>query len=132
MLEKAVQEFIMIVLSAVVTVFLPVLVAFAVSWLRAQKELVLSRLTVEQRDLLFSIVAALVQAAEQAGIVGIIEDTGEAKKRWVIERVQTWLDTHNLPAVDAEEIADLIEAAINQGVHQFGAAVVTASAAEEE
>lgn len=74
------------------------------------------------------IIKLAVQAAQQYGITGQIQDTGEAKKAEAIRVAQEWLNAHNI-SLPVEQVDHLIEAAILKG-WQNGATPMTLEATE--
>jgi hypothetical protein len=104
------------ILIVVLNILLPVVLGYAALWIRGLVAQGKAKLTAEQLAIATSFVESFVFAAEQSGLTGTIEDIGEAKKAWVLERVQTALDAQGI-SIDVEVIADLIEAHVYKSWH---------------
>ena len=72
-------------LEAVLTIALPVVVGYAITWLRAQREALLARLDEKARFMVQDAVRIAVQAAEQSGLAKHIADKAEEKKRFALD-----------------------------------------------
>ena len=92
-------------------ILLPVVLGFAVVWLRAQIQNQKAKLDADQLAMAEAFVSSFVFAAEQSGLSEQISAAGEAKKEWVIAQVQAALDAKGI-ALDIEVISGLIEAAV--------------------
>lgn len=99
------------VLEMAIAILLPVILGFAVIWLRGQIEVQKNKLSGEQLAMAEAFVTSFVFAAEQSGLTDQISQVGEAKKAWVLEQVQSALDAKGIN-IDIEVISGLIEAAV--------------------
>lgn len=95
------------VIEVVILSLLPPLLALAGVWLRRQAQLLEARIGQENFRLAESIIRSLVQAAEQGGVIGAIED----KQTWVLERAEKALAEKGI-VLDLDAISDLVEAAV--------------------
>lgn len=106
-----VGEVIQLVLQIIISVLLPLFLAFAIGAVRTWWAKIKAQIPAEQYAFAFSIVSQLVLAAEQSGLAGIISNESKAKKKWVIERVEAELAKVGIN-LDLETISDMIEAAV--------------------
>ncbi len=105
--------FLTLVIQAVVAAALPILLAFAVAWLKSTLARAKTSLTKSQLFLVESGVRIFVEAAEQSGLWKSALATGAAKKAWVLEQATTWCASHGVP-VDLPAIDAQIEAIVRQ------------------
>lgn len=108
------------VLTLLITTMLTCLtgiVALIAAWVQAKVKTARAGLTNEQRMALDLFVGGAIKAAEQMGLSKQIEDTGKAKKQWVIDKAQAWCDANHI-AVDANMIEVILEGKILEGVHK--------------
>ena len=100
-----------LVLETLITVLVPVLLGYIIKFVDTKiSEL---RQYVERENLwyIYDIVKQLVYAAEQNGLAGLIENEGRAKKAYVLDRLQSYLNAKNIK-VDVKTLDALIEAAV--------------------
>lgn len=122
MIENTLLEAVQIVIGnlvmSILTIMFPILVGFVISWVKAQYDLVRSHIKVEHLALLDYFVEVAVKSAEQVGILEMIANTGEAKKQFAIEYLQTALRSRGLHylADNVDELSAAIESAINDGI----------------
>lgn len=118
--SQTVQNIVIDILSIAVPIIVTTLLGYAVQFVRKQVDLIRMRLSAEHLYLMDSIVAIAVKNAEQAGLLGEISKAGKAKKMYAIEFVQTALRRRGLGllADNVDEIAALIEAAVNDGLNK--------------
>lgn len=76
-----------------------------------------AKVSVDQWNLAETFIVRAVQAAEQYGVLGVIENSGKSKKEAVLSAVQAYFDAHNIK-LNAEQIDILIEAAITRGINE--------------
>lgn len=101
------------VLLVVIEVLLPFLLVFAIRWLMKQAEYLQAKLTVEQRQFIETTAMSLVLAAEQIGLKDELLAAGEAKKEWVIVRLEEAAREHGIN-MDIHALSDAIEAAVHK------------------
>lgn len=104
------------ILVIAIQMLLPVVLGFSVVWIKAQWEKVKLQIGVEEYAFAESLVRQFVLAAEQAGLIGMITDAGEEKKKMVIAMLEAELAKHNI-ALDVDVIDALIESIVYQ---EFG------------
>ena len=105
-------ELIQVVLEAVLALLLPVLVGYAVVWLRAKQKEIMAGLTDKQRWMLENAVDMAVKAAEQSGLAGHIGNAMGEKKRFAIDVAERYLVSMGLGGLDLDPLADMIEAEV--------------------
>ena len=98
-------------LVAVLTVAIPIITKYVVDWLKAQRELLKLRFDEQEWRMIVSFTNLMIEAAEQSGLAGHIADVGEAKKAFVLNQVQAYLDDNGI-VVDVDRLSDLIEALV--------------------
>lgn len=98
-------------LETVLTILLPVVLGALAIWIR--QLIAKARGEIDDRNLNWLLVLAgqFVAAAEQAGIIGEIENLGEAKKQMVVDMLQAAADARGI-RIDADVLSALIEAAV--------------------
>lgn len=106
-------QIIQTVLEAVLTIALPVVVGYAVTWLRTQRESLLARLDEKARFMVQDAVRIAVQAAEQSGLAKHIADKAEEKKRFALDFAEKYLAEWGLE-MDLDVLADMIEAEVHR------------------
>jgi len=131
MLEDSIKEALRTLTSAAVLALISIVVvllrqvaAEAVVFLRRQSELVKSKMTTEQQAVYEWIVANVIKAIEQSDLKGVLTLTAASKKAKAVRDIQSWITKLQLPELDGQQIADLIESAIIDGVHHGGALLV--------
>ncbi len=107
MLANLLQPF----LETVLEILLPVVLAFVAVWIRSL--IVKAKAEIAARNLEWLLVLAgqFVAAAEQAGIIGELENVGEAKKQMVVDMLQAAADERGIK-IDADALSANIEAAV--------------------
>lgn len=103
-------------LVTVIGTLLPVVLAFVVVWIRSLIAKAQAEIATRNLEWLLVLAGQFVAAAEQAGIIGELENVGEAKKQMVIEMLQAAADERGI-RIDAATLSALIEAAV---VDAFG------------
>ena len=101
------------VLQLALEALLPVLIGFAIKWLRDQIGLLKSKLSESQLAILDAAAKIAVLAAEQLNLAGFVED----KKAEAIRIAQQYLAAHGVE-LDVQVIADAIEAAVMEQFNQ--------------
>jgi hypothetical protein len=120
-----VSQFFELLLKALIDIAVPVLAYAAYSWLLTQSKRVEANMTAEQRAEFNTLIKVVVQAAEQAGLKGVILNEGKVKKQWAIDTLQAAAASRGI-TISVAEIAAAIEQAIYQGVHKDRMAFITA------
>lgn len=101
------------VLQAVLAAVLPVLAVAAATWMLAKWKEVKSRVDSKTLDYLTGLAYIVVQAAEQAGAAGLIDE----KKAYAMEVVQNWLKSKGM-TINVSLIEAAIEAAVLNLAHE--------------
>lgn len=89
----------------------PVLIGYAIFLAKRGADYLAEKIGDRRYEDLMKAVRVLVLAAEQSGFKDTLLATGEAKKQWVIHRVQEYADMRGWP-VNVAEISDMIEAIV--------------------
>ncbi len=98
-------------LETVLEILLPVVLGFLAVWIRSMILKAKAEIANRNLDWLLVLAGQFVAAAEQAGIIGEIENLGEAKKQMVVDMLQAAADTRGI-RIDADALSALIEAAV--------------------
>lgn len=110
-MNEVLMNFVSLFLQNVLLAFASLAASFVAAWLLAKVKSVWAdlreKLSVQQADFLKQAALFAVQAAEQAGMGGLIKD----KKTYAVEVAQIWLANKGL-TIDLELIAAAIEAAV--------------------
>jgi hypothetical protein len=104
------------VLETLLQLLLPVVLGLVGVWVKRLSDKVKAELSSEQLAFLTAIAQQLVVAAEQSGLIGAIEDAGEAKKQMVLAQLQQIADEKGIK-INVEALSAIIEAAV---VAEFG------------
>lgn len=104
------------VLEVLLTVLAPAVLGLLAAWLKAQRDKINQEIENRGLEQLRQHAVMLVKAAEQAGIIGELENIGEAKKQMVVSLLQAEADRLGLQ-LDVESLSAIIEAAV---VEVFG------------
>ena len=91
--------------------FAPIIAALVAGWLAVTIKRIWANIQADKPELAYTletIARMAVQAAEQAGASGYIED----KKQYAIEFIQSYLDTQGWGVIDVSVIEAAIEAAV--------------------
>lgn len=105
-------ELIQVILETVLAIALPILIGYAVMWLRAKQKEIMAGLTTEQRYMLENAVDMAVRAAKQSGLAGYIKNEGRIKKRFAIDAAERYLRSMGLGGLDLDVLSDMIEAEV--------------------
>lgn len=106
-----ISQFVVIVLMGIIGTVIPPLTLFVVRWISAKAEELKNNSSAEQIYQFTVMVKMVVHAAEQSGLVGLIED----KKQYAIDTLQAIVDARGWKIPIAQIEAE-IEAAIHQGL----------------
>ena len=104
-------ELIQSILETILAIALPVLVGYAVVWLRAKQREIVAGLTDNQRWMVTEAVRTAVEAAEQSGLAGHIGNMADEKKRFAIVSAERYLYNAGL-SIDLDVLSDMIEAEV--------------------
>jgi len=98
-------------LEMLLELLLPIVLGAAVLWIRQM--IARAKGEIDERNLNWLLVLArqFVIAAEQSGLIGELENAGEAKKQMVVELLQAAADARGIK-LDAEALSAIIEAAV--------------------
>lgn len=103
---ETIQNFLSILVSFLLVIALPIVIAAAVQHYRVMSARLTERLSEDQRALLVRAVKLAVQVAEQSGILeGLI---GEEKRKRAIQYAQDYLRSRGI-TIDVAMLVDLIE-----------------------
>ena len=97
--------------NSLIMAFAPIIAALIAGWLAVTIKRIWAGIKADRPELAYTLetVARIaVQAAEQAGAAGYIED----KKQYAIEFIQNYLDAQGWGAIDVSVIEAAIEAAV--------------------
>lgn len=104
-------------LVVAIQVLVPVLLGFAVMWVKQQIERTKANMTQEQVDFVTSLARTYVLAAEQNGLAEAIANEGAAKKEWVLARLESDVSKLGLK-IDVRMLSDLVESQVYQTLNQ--------------
>lgn len=104
------RQFLGLFANALLLIALPILIGYVVWWLRARVNELKQGLSSDQLEIIESVGALAVHAAEQAGLAGALGG-GAAKKDYAIESAQRYFDQLGIK-IDVESIAALVEAEV--------------------
>ena len=107
-----IQTFLVIVIQ----MLLPVALGFAIVWMKSQWEKVKLQIGVEEYAFIEALVRQFVLAAEQAGLIGMITNAGEEKKKMVLAMAEAELEKYGIK-VDLDVIDAIIESIVYE---EFG------------
>jgi 16S rRNA C1402 N4-methylase RsmH len=109
--------FIQAALEILITTLLPIILGSVAAYVGFHfKRLIDLRLSAEQLAYAQELIKRLVMAAEQAGLIGMIEDFGEAKKQMVVSMADKKLREQGI-ALDFEVLEALIEGVVYEVFH---------------
>lgn len=114
-MDSAISDFFSVLIQGLLVLAIPILIAFAIPWLRQKANEVKQKLSADQLDMLQKGAQFAVKAAEQAGLSGQIKNVGKEKKEFAISAAQGWLDRAGLK-VNADEIASMIESEVHSQI----------------
>lgn len=103
-------------LETALEILLPVVLGALAIWIRSLIAKAKAEIANRNLDWLLVLAGQFVAAAEQAGIIGEIENLGEAKKQMVVDMLQAAADARGIK-IDADALSAIIEAAV---VDAFG------------
>lgn len=115
-----IQNFIVLIIFVAIGAAVPALAFAAWQFVNAKITEVKAGLSLEQLQLLDNLINMAVQAAQQAGLAGLISNLGSEKKIEAIRIVQDALRSRGLDVLadNVGEIAARIEAAILLEIHK--------------
>lgn len=110
-------------LNTLLVTLLPVLatalVGFLVRWINAQTAKIQGQIGNQNWEMITRFIDLSVLAAEQSGLAGLIANEGKAKKEFVLNLVQKFLNEKGI-VVDVNRIDAAIEAAVFASVNLYG------------
>jgi hypothetical protein len=106
-----ISSLIQTILMVAIQVLLPILLGFAVLWIKQQIEVGKTKLSKEQLDLLQTLAQQYVMAAEQTGLTNELLKEGTAKKEWVLARMESEVSKRGL-SIDVRMLSDLVESEV--------------------
>lgn len=128
--QETILDLVRIILGVIVTVALPwliVKVSGVGEWIKA-------RVGEQRWNLVTDFVRALVRSAEQRGLTDALLKTGAARKEYVIDELQSWLDKRGWNFFDLQQLDDLVESIVfdefNRWKSGAGAIALSADAVE--
>lgn len=104
------RDFLALLANALLLLAIPILVAYVGWWMRARINELKQSLTSEQLHTIETIGSLAVQAAEQAGLAGVLSG-GAEKKRYATQAAQRYFDQLGIK-IDVNSVAALIEAEV--------------------
>lgn len=110
-------QFVSLLIELAIAAIIPTLTIAIYKWITAKAAEIQTKLTADQITQFRSIVAVTVQAAEQSGLAGLITNVGVAKKQYVIDALQAFVDARHW-AIPIQQIESELEAAVHQGLEQ--------------
>ncbi len=103
-------------LVTVLEILLPIVLGALAIWINSLIAKAKAEIAARNLEWLLVLAGQFVTAAEQAGIIGELEDIGKAKKQMVVEMLQAAADERGIK-IDAAVLSAIIEAAV---VDAFG------------
>lgn len=100
-------------LVTVIQVLLPVVLGAVVILIKAGVDKLKAGMEKDQLELAEKLIRRLIQAAEQNGLIGALENVGEEKKAWVLEQLEAALYKRGIK-LDLAEIDALVEAIVHE------------------
>lgn len=117
---QVVSEFLMLVLSALVTAFVPVIALALRNYLVARQEEVKAYIPESVLGQIDFIADLVVAAAEQSGLTNELLREGAAKKEWAMNLGEAWLKENLGLMLDLDKLGDTFWDAVIEGL---GAAI---------
>jgi hypothetical protein len=112
------NEILQTLLETAIQVLLPIVLGALVVLVHGMLAEVKARVDKDQLAMAESLIRSLVKAAQQNGLIGMLEKEGAAKKDWVIAQVEAALAKRGI-VLDLHEIDALIEAIYYDEIGQF-------------
>ena len=106
-------------LLVIIQVLLPIALVFIINWIRKQSTLLETKISAEQLELVRSMVSQLVLAAEQVGLKDSLLAAGDAKKEWVLMKLEEQLSAKGIN-IDLNILSDEVEAAVHRAFKLAG------------
>jgi hypothetical protein len=117
MSSTLISSLIQTTLVVLIQVLVPVLLGFAIMWVKQQIAKAKSEMTQEQINFITELARTYVMAAEQNGLAEAIANEGAAKKEWVLTRLQSDVSSLGLQ-VDIRMLSDLVESQVYAALKQ--------------
>ncbi|MBI4772074.1 MAG: hypothetical protein HY784_17075 [Chloroflexi bacterium] len=121
-----IQQLLVLIAQGLLVLAIPIVIAYLGLWLRQRAQELHSRLTVQQQQLVDTVISSVVRAAQQQGIVGELK-TGGAKREYALKMASGFLARYGITGLDLSKLAALVEAEVNK---QFSSAAVPPDTAE--
>ena len=116
MSNETIARFIEMLLSAAITIAVPVITAALVRWIHSKRQEIEDQLPGEILYTVRTVADLVVTAAEQSGLWDEALATGKAKKEWAMQMGEQWLrETFGL-SPSLAKLSDEVWAAILQGL----------------
>lgn len=115
-MEDILSTSLQVVLDTLIRLLLPILLTAAVGYFYRQYQVLSARIPAEQLLLAQEIVRQLVLAAEQAGLTDAIQNEGEVKKEWVLQRAEEYLASKGIK-LDLHTLSNLVEAQVLESLN---------------
>lgn len=117
-LPEIVQDFLVLLIQAAIPVVVGAVLVVGERITREVLEQIKANVSAADLQRAKVLIQFVVQAAEQAGLKGRIEDTAEAKLAYAVKLAQELLNEWGLSRISVQTIVTLIEAAVRQGLHK--------------
>jgi hypothetical protein len=111
------SQLVQTILQVIIAVAVPVVTAMVIAAGNLLIQRIKMKMSSEQLQFADMLVGRFVSAAQQYNLSGIIAQTGEEKKSWVVDRVQAELTKRNIN-IDVCLLADMVEANILKGAKE--------------
>lgn len=115
-------NFLTAVAMQVLAILLPVAIGYAVLLINSALKYLKARIGEQKYQEVYDFIRLLVLAAEQTGLKGDVLATGAEKKKWVLDRIQSYVDEKGYP-INVADLSSMIEAAVMEEInrHKIGA-----------
>ena len=103
-----------ILLSVAIPILVPAILAVLVAWLKQRQAEIEREIGTEWWWAVEAAVLTAVRAAEQSGVRDGLEEAGEMKLSWAIDKAEAILAARGLEGLDLDVLKDLIEAEVHR------------------
>jgi hypothetical protein len=117
MSNEVLSKFLEVLIASIITMAVPALVALAAVWLRQKAASIKTRLPENVLWMVGQVAGMVVDAAEQTGAWAELLETGEAKKKWAMERGEAILRETLGLSLDLDKLGDNFWAAVLTGLN---------------
>jgi hypothetical protein len=111
------SQLVQTILQVIIAVAVPVVTAMVIAGGNLLIQRIKMKMSNEQLAFADALVGRFVSAAQQYNLSGILTQTGEEKKAWVVGKVQAALTAQGI-TIDAGMLADMVEANILKGAKE--------------